>query len=684
MQVIVSENCGFCMGVKNAVDTAMKISGQDVCILGEIIHNPSVISKIKSLGTKIVEKKEDVDSKKVIIRSHGEPKSTFDYFESKGIEVINCTCPFVIKTQKLVAKYYELGYKIVILGDKAHPEVIGINGWCENSAYITDREEYDLELENYDKICVVSQTTFSKEKFLKFLENLKNYRLKTVEIFETICYTTNKRQDEAVKLSESCDAIVIIGGANSSNTRKLYDICKERCENTFMVEEPKYLDYNNLKRYESVGVISGASTPREQAMEVFLTMAEEVKVNSENSSELTMEEALNKFEANSALKLGQKIKVIVMQANDDGLLVYFNGKTESTLAKEELLAEVYNKEDYKLGEEIEVIVIGKKPLKVSQKQIEILKQEEAMAEELKSGKIVNVTITGKNSGGLLGKLLNFNVFIPAGEIKIGYVKDLDKYIGKTLRVKPLKVEYTGRKKEIVGSQKVILEAEKAERDAARAKKEEEFFASISENDVVTGTVVRFAAFGAFVDVNGFDCLAHVSDLSWAAHVNPSDVLEIGKSYDFVVKKCDKESKKVSLGYKQLQPKPWDIVLSKYVVGDVITGKVVRLVSFGAFVEVANGVDGLVHVSQISHEYLENPATALKVGDEVTAKILAIDSEKEKMTLSIKALLPAPEVEKKEKEEKPKKEKKVKTEEDDEVREWNEGSTEVSLADLLKK
>ena len=223
-----------------------------------------------------------------------------------------------------------------------------------------------------------------------------------------------------------------------------------------------------------------------------------------------------------------------------------------------------------------------------------------------------------------------------------YVKDLEKYVGKQLRLKAEKVESNGRRKQIVGSQRVILEAEKAERDAAREAKEEAFFSAINAGDVVTGKVVRFAAFGAFVDVNGFDCLAPLSDLSWTNAKAPAEVLEIGKEYEFKVLKCERETKRVSLGYKQLQPKPWQLAADKYAVGETVKGKVVRIVSFGAFVEIEKGIDGLVHVSQISHEWLENPTSVLKEGEEVEAKILDMDVEKERMTLSIKALTPAPE------------------------------------------
>ncbi|MBQ6922702.1 MAG: S1 RNA-binding domain-containing protein, partial [Clostridia bacterium] len=291
-------------------------------------------------------------------------------------------------------------------------------------------------------------------------------------------------------------------------------------------------------------------------------------------------------------------------------------------------------------------------------------------------------ITATNKGGLIGKFGSYQVFVPSSQIRIGFVKDLEKYVGKTLRLRAEKVEARGPRRQIVGSQRVILEEEKAERDAIRQAKEAEFFDNVQEGDVVLGTPVRFAAFGAFINVNGFDCLAHISDLSWTGCKDCSEVLEIGKEYEFKVLKIDAENKKVSVGYKQLQPKPWDSVLERYAVGDVITGKVVRIVSFGAFVEVEKGIDGLLHVSQISNQWLENPVTALQVGQEVTAKILNIDVEHEKMNLSIKALLPVEE--KPEKEAKGKKgDKKENADEEVELREWKDDDNGgASIADIL--
>ena len=415
----------------------------------------------------------------------------------------------------------------------------------------------------------------------------------------------------------------------------------------------------------------------------------------ETEAKATMEEVVANMDSQPKFKKGQLIKATISSADDSGVAVLLPlAKKEVILDKEEVDCEVYNKDDFnaKLGEEIELMVVAVNPVKLSQKQIKKVKEEEATIAEIKDGKEFEVVCTGFNKGGLTSELGSYTVFVPAREIRSGYVKELDKYVGKKLRLKVIEIK-TERRKEIIASQRVIIEAEKAAKEAARAAKEAEFFASIHVDDVVEGKVERVTAFGAFVSVNGFDCLAHISDLSWTGVKAVTDVLEIGKKYEFKVLKIDEEAKKVSIGYKQLQAQPWDLAAEKYAEGDVIHGKVVRIVPFGAFVEVEKGIDGLVHVSQISHEFLENPTTALTIGQEIDAKILKLDCAEKKMTLSIKALEPKPEnVERKpraakteegevkEKTRKPRAQKPV-----EEVTEWNEGGFGgVSIADLLNK
>lgn len=755
MQIVTTRYGGFCFGVKRAVETAMALEGGGNYVLGEIIHNESVVEALKAHGVKTVSSVEEVpDGARLLIRTHGEAKAVFERAAEKKLEIVDCTCPFVRNIQKIAEEKHGQGYAVVIAGDKNHPEVKGIDGWCGNSAVVVS-QPFEISKIGAEKVCIVAQTTFSVEKFDEILKNIQKDCSKTVEIFKTICYTTIKRQEEAESISAECDAVIVLGGKKSNNTEKLFEICSKNCENVFRVSSPVEVDFKKLRKFKKVGIVVGASTPSAQSREVISNMEnaevkasineetavseQETVVNEaaqetvqepvsetapaaqeetaaeatqpaaeEKAEEPKQEIAQDTMEAAIAMmdnksqkfRLHQIITATISQAQDDGLALYIpNTKKEVLLDKNEMLGE-YKKEDFtdKVGDDIDVMVVALTPhLKLSQRAMEELQKEEAEIEEIKNGKVFEVKVTGTNKGGLTGVVENcrsYQVFIPSSQIRIGYVKELDKYVGKTLRCKAEKVEGKGSRRQIVASQRIILEAEKAERDAIRAEREEAFFNSIEVGDIVKGTTQRFADFGAFVNVNGFDCLAHISDLSWSGCKKCSDVLELNKMYEFKILKIDRENKKVSIGYKQLQPKPWELVADKYHAGDVIKGKVVRIVSFGAFVEVEKGVDGLVHVSQISNEWLDNPTSALKVGDEVEAKILEIDTEKEKMTLSIKALLPETEVRKVNPNKAHKSEEgkdagkgprkaRAPREDDDGLREWKDDSNGgASIAELL--
>jgi 4-hydroxy-3-methylbut-2-enyl diphosphate reductase len=709
MEIIIAKNSGFCSGVKTAVDTAYNIKNENVYILGELIHNQSVTDKIIKSGIKVVDDISEIpNGTTVIIRSHGVGKKIFDIAKEKKLNIVDCTCKFVQKTQNIVKEYFEKSYQIIIVGEKNHPEVQGLCGWCNENAIVLTGEE-DLNFLNlYEKLCIVAQTTTSNEKFEKIIENIKKVYNKTLEIFKTICYTTIKRQNEAEELSKTCDAIIILGGLNSSNTNKLYDICINNCKNVYRVNRPADLDYKCLTNFKKVAIVSGASTPDEQTQEVFSKMEKNI-TEANVATQSVMEKAVADLdEGKKDFKKGQIIKAAISSADDDGLAILLPmNKKETILPKEQVECEVYDKNDFieKIGSEIEVMVTGFNPLTISQKSIRKIKEEEALIVEIENGKEFSVIVDAFNKGGLTAKFGSYPVFIPAKEIRSGFVKDLEKYVGKKLRLKVIEIK-KDKKKEIIASQRVILEAEKAEKDKIKAQKEEEFFASINVNDIVSGKVERFSDFGAFVSVKGFDCLAHISDLSWTSVKTPADVLEIGQNYDFKILKINAELKKVSIGFKQLQPEPWEAVAEKYHENDIINGKVVRIAPFGAFVEVEKGIDALVRVSEISHEWVENPTTFLAIGQDIEAKIIMLDPINHKMTLSIKALTEAPVIEKPIKAKKEKTEKsdntestsensykervrkprfEKKTRDENEIREWNEGGLGgASIGEMLNK
>ena len=696
MNVKVAKSSGFCSGVRNAVDTAMSVEGDNVYILGELIHNPSVTAQVAARGIRTVEDVSEVpDGAVLLLRSHGVGEAVYAECERRGIEVIDCTCAFVKRIQEIVRRLAATDKTIVITGSAAHPEVIGLNGWCGGRAIVIDSPDSPQIAALADKnVAVVSQTTYSEEKLYKIINNIEKECKKTVEIFKTICYTTKERQREAAQLAAECDAMIVIGGQNSSNTQKLYDICRARCAHVFRLTDADEFRADKIKNFLNVGIVSGASTPLTQTQEVLFKMDNNMEEKVTNEMEEVVAQMDN---GQSKLKKGQLVTAIISSASDEGvavLLPFF--KKETLLEKDEIDCEEYKAEDYaaKVGEEIEVMVVNpSNPVKLSQKIIKQIKEEEGKIAAIEAGEEFDVTCTGFNKGGLTASMGTYAVFVPAKEIRMGYVKELDKYVGKKLRLKALEIKKSDRKKEIIASQRVILEEERAARDAARAEREAEFFANIHVGDVVEGKVERVTGFGAFVSVNGFDCLAHISDLSWSGVKNVTDVLEIGKTYEFKVLKVDEENKKVSIGYKQLQPQPWDLVADKYAEGDIVHGKVVRIVPFGAFVEIEDGVDGLVHVSQISHEWLENPTSVLNIGEEIDAKILVLDPANKKMTLSIKALLPEPEVTKirtrrdEEKGDRPRNKKPRQHREngeEGEFREWTEGGLGgASIAEMLQ-
>ena len=660
MKLWLPKQIGFCHGVKSAVDKALSLGCKAYC-LGEIVHNETVVRSLAEKGIVTVRSVAEIpDGATMIIRAHGEPPQTYDEAKRRNITVVDCTCPSVKAIQKKAAKYYADGYKIVLVGNAEHPEIKGINGWCDNTALVTDGLS-PVTLPPCEKALVMFQTTFDTRFFEKSLQNICSDHVKTLEIFNTICYTTTVRQYYARILSAKCDLCVVVGDKNSSNTRRLFDIASA---NTRTVWTDGNSDGIDLTETRNVCFISGASTPTELIKGVFERMIEETKdtavetavsdetveiapevVASEEDRVMDKDEALlakavSEMKEGHRYKLGQRVKCRVVLVSDDGVYVSIpSSKKEGFIPNEELAMDGNFdavKRDLNSESVLECAVISlDKGITLSKKAIDERYKDDELVEGIKAGNEFECVMNRVGKECLTGKLGSYTVIVHASQIKIGYVKNLETYVGKKLRLvvtSPDKVD--DAKHVIFASQKAILLAEKK-------AKEDEFWNNIEVDEIVEGKVLRFAPFGAFVDVRGFDCLAHTSDLAWFHVNNPADVLEIGKTYEFVVLALDREKNRVSLGYKQLQPQPWDLAAEKFPVGARVTGKVARILPFGAFVELDKHIDGLLHVSNVSWEWLDDINKALKIGDEIEVEVLEFDAEHKRITLSRKSLLEKP-------------------------------------------
>lgn len=693
MKITVGKYSGFCFGVKAALKEAERYAKEGASCLGEIIHNERVVNSLVRKGLKIVSSPDEVKDGKIIIRSHGVGKDVYDKIAEKGLALIDATCPFVKKIHEIAKKYDSLGYRVVIIGKRNHPEVVGIGGWCQNGADVVESveelETYLETAENDKKLCFVAQTTFSKKKYDEIVKKIANSGLKTVEIFDTICYTTIERQSEAVDLSSENDKVLVVGSKSSSNTTKLYETCKAVQKETYHIERVADLKNIFFKPDDRVAIVAGASTPEELILEVKFYMGNNFEDVSKEFKDL-LEESFVQY------KDGMRIKGTVIHANESGIKVNIGGKKDGFIKKDEVNVDgSYNPSDYPEGTPIEAIITNKSDadsgcVLLSKRKVDKIKEGDKVVDTVRDGAVFELDGARAIKGGLLGHLGTYSVFIPASQIreKGGFIKDMKMYEGQKLRLTAMEID--DEKREIVASQRKVLESE-------RKEKEDVFWANVCPNVIVSGVVKRATNFGAFVSVDGIDCLAHIVDLSWTHIKSVEDVLKIGETYDFVVLSADREKNKVSLGYKQLQPHPFVKAMENHPVGSVTKGKVVSVLPFGAFVEIERGIEGLVHVSEVAHNFVKNINEVVKVGDEVEVKVLGIDEPNKKITLSIKACQEAPAepekpakapVEAAETTEQPKVEKKPqrksKQEKTPEAHsEWSEESSNNPFAALLK-
>ena len=634
MDIMLAKSAGFCFGVKNAVKTAYEKaeSEEKLYTYGPIIHNKVVTDDLAKKGVNVIDSLDKPLDGKVIIRSHGVPPDVYKKLDEKGLEYFDCTCPFVKKIHHIVEERHKNGMQVIIIGNAVHPEVIGINGWCGNSAVIINSAEEARNFEPKDgtEYAVVSQTTFQTDIFDEIIEILSS-KIK-FKLDRTICLATAERQKEAAEIANQVDCMIILGDTKSSNTRKLYEISKKYCKNTFLFETIVDLDLKSVLKYGKIGITAGASTPPAIIKEAVETMSE-----IENKS---FEEMLN--ESMVTLRSGDIVKgtVISVSPETGDVSVNLGFKSDGIISRSDFSDDPNTNpaDSVKAGDVIDVYVVRVNDsdgyVQLSKKKIDAVKGYEDIEKAFNEGTPIKGKVIEQVKGGLIALINGIRVFVPSSQISNRYVEDLKSFIGQEFDFNILEYNSANRRK-IVAGRKALAQKEI---DAKR----KEVFDAIKVGDRIDGTVSRIVDFGAFVDLGGVDGLIHISEMSWGRIKKVSDVLKEGDKVKVTVLDINSEKGKISLSLKDLDADPWKSADTKYAVGNVVTGKVVRMVPFGAFVELEEGIDGLVHISQIAYEHVEKPEDVLTIGQEISAKVTELDLENKKISLSIKETLPKPE------------------------------------------
>ncbi len=650
MKITLAKTAGFCFGVNRAVNMVYELleKGEKVCTLGPIIHNPQLVEELKEKGVRIVESPDEVkDGEILVIRSHGVGLDVINKSNELNTKIADATCPFVSKIHKIVNEKSKAGYVTIIAGDRFHQEVKGIIGHCEGEYHVVSgTEELEKLLENQENfgekpLILVSQTTFNAKIWENTQKNLKKV-CTNAEIFDTICNATSMRQNEAEELSKQNDAIIVIGGRHSSNTAKLFDVCKANCPRTYHVETAAELSEVDLTGVGSVGVVAGASTPAGIIKEVIKTMLEnlqpveeqmEVKESVQKSfEEMTDEEA---FEASlSSLTGDQKVCGTVIAVNPTEITVdigrgvtgYVSAAEYSSNPDAKLMDEV--KVDDKLNLIIMKINDQEGTAMLSKRRYDAIAGWDNIVAAKDSGEIVTGFVKEIIKGGVVAYSNNVRVFIPASQATASRNDSLEDLKGKEVSFRIIEI---GRGRRAVGSIRSVLREQKK-------VAEDKIWESIAVGDRFTGTVKSLTSYGAFVDIGGVDGMVHVSELSWQRIKNPSEVVLVGDTVEVYVKAIDPEKRKISLGYKKEEDNPWVIFQNNYNVDDVVKVTIVSMTTYGAFARIIPGIDGLIHISQIANKHVAKPQDELTVGQEVEVKITAIDFEKKRVSLSIRALL----------------------------------------------
>ena len=650
MPVTVAKTAGFCFGVRRAVDTVYR-QLEESCrtelpklyTLGEIIHNPQVVDELQALGAVAVEQLpelltlEQTEKVPVIIRSHGVPHSVYEAFEQNDIPYVDATCPYVRQIQKIVADQPQ-DTLVLVAGDAKHPEVKGIIGHC-NATFVTfeSAEELQKITENSPNLAkmnsvMVAQTTFNTSEWQKCVETAKKLYTKP-KIFDTICKATLMRQTEAAHLAEVSDIMIVIGGRHSSNTRKLSDICSRYCKTIWVETAQELLNGQadvvcQIAAGSRVGVTAGASTPVRIIKEVQKTMSEILK-----EEEMSFEEMLD--QSFKSTYTGEKVKAVVTSVAPNEITVDIGTKHTGYVPLAELTSDPSLKPEdiVKKGDEIELVVLRVNDVEgtvmLSKKRLDAQAGFEKVMAAAGTGEVLSGTVTDVVKGGVLAITEGVKVFIPASLSGVSKNEPLEQLLKQ--KVDFVIREVNEKRHRAVGSIKDVLKEQKK-------ALEEKFWSEVEVGKRYQGVVKSLTSYGAFVDLGGVDGMVHISELSWLRIKHPSDVVKVGDVLDVYVKDIDTENKKISLGYKKTEDNPWEVLKRDYEIGSVVTAKVVSMTAFGAFAQIIPGVDGLIHISQISNERINKPQDVLTIGQEVQVQITDIDFDKKRVSLSMKALL----------------------------------------------
>lgn len=652
VEIKTAKSAGFCFGVSRAAETAFGMAkrGEKAVTLGELIHNPSVVNDLAEKGIRAVDSLDGLSGDEtVIIRSHGVPKSVYDQLDNKGLRYVDCTCPFVERIHKIAAEKSREGCDIIIMGDKDHPEVVGISGFCENMPYIFKTfDEFSLFLKNNHKnlkktLAIMAQTTYNIsmwEKCTQLVRHMQECGELTGEVFvfNTICSATANRQAEAAMLAKSADLMIVIGGRRSSNTLKLFNICSGLCSSCLLIESADEIDPCEMRKLIpldadtifTIGITAGASTPAYIIKEVQRLMSEIVKNLDED---INFEEAL---EASfKKIYTGNRVKGYIVAVNNSEAVVDVGTKHTGYAPLSELTDDPTLKPSdvVSVGDSVDFIVTKVNDqdgvVYLSKKKLDARAGFEAILKAKEDGTILDGVVTNVVKGGVLVLSNGAKVFIPASQATARRDEPLEGLLKKNVKFKIIDVNE--QREKAVGSIRAVLNAEK---DAAKAK----FWENVKVGDVFKGEVKSITNYGAFVDLGGIDGMVHISELSWNRIKHPSEVVKVGDVLEVFVKDLDQEANRISLGYKKDSDNPWEKFKSEYNVDDVVKAKVVSITPFGAFAQIIPGIDGLIHISQIADKRVTNVKDVLEIGQEVEAKITEIDIDKKRISMSMRALL----------------------------------------------